>query len=156
MRILVVDDNTGHLQTARDQFPDDEITELDSYEQAIKALELVEGKPYFDLALFDLLMPAERYALGNRSMKFFGHEMPVGLVLVLLAALAGVPQVICITDASHHDHPMSAILDFIRPAYWKEGGQHYFRINDSKCFIGHAPMNGDGKDWREAYLELDS
>jgi CheY-like chemotaxis protein len=152
MKILVVDDNSGHLQTARDQFPDDDVLSRDSYEDAIKSLEI--GR--FDLALFDLLMPAERHALGSNGMKFFGHEMPVGLIMVLLAARAGIPKIVCITDTNHHDHPMSALLDFVTPSYWGMDGHRFFQINGSKVLIAHAPMNGDGKDWREAYEMFDA
>lgn len=148
MKILVVDDNLRHLEAAREQLGSQhDLVTLESYEDAIKLL-----KPDTDVEvlLSDLLMPAEPHALGPEGLKFLGHEIPIGLVLILRAAQAGVKWLAVITDANHHDHPMSAALDWIGPASWGTYGAKLFRVNESVALIAHAPFGPDGrKDWAQ-------
>lgn len=149
MKILVVDDTANHLASAVEQLGvDHEVAALDSYENAIAVLQPGCG---IDALLCDLLMPAEQYCLGPQGLKFLGHEMPIGFVLMLRAAQVGIPMIAVITDANHHCHPMSAALDWIGPAYWNSEGNKLMQINASTVLVAHAPMLEDGrKDWQKA------
>lgn len=149
-KVLVVDDDHRHLEAAREQLSDTyELNCLDSYEEAIKLLVRGHG---FHALLSDLLMPAEPYALGGKGAQFIGQAVPIGLILALRAALVGVPRIVVITDASHHDHPMSAALDWLNPSYVLSGGQKILYINDSCVLVAHAPLLDDGrKDWASAF-----
>lgn len=149
MRILVVDDKQEHLQAATSQLgPAHQVETRDEYTEAVALL--TEGAP-FDVLLSDLLMPAEPQTLGAEGLRFLGHEIPIGLVLAFRAAAVGVKYVAVITDANHHNHPMSAAIDWINPAYWRQDGTRLFVVNDTRVLIAHAPMTSDGcKNWAEA------
>lgn len=148
LRILVVDDNPRHLEAARDQLGDkNELVCLDNYEEAIARLRSSSStEKKFHILLSDLLMPAETPTLGSKGMKFLGHEMPIGLILALRASMADVDGIVVITDTNHHNHPMSAAIDWVR-------GIH--RIGNSWALYDHAPMTDDRrKDWRRALVRL--
>ncbi|HSX25084.1 MAG TPA: hypothetical protein VLG69_03915 [Candidatus Andersenbacteria bacterium] len=149
MKILIVDDNGAHRASAVEQFGDDhEVVAIDSYENAIALLKPNCG---FDALLSDLLMPAEPYCLGPAGLKFLGHEIPIGLVLMLRAARIGIPLICVITDANHHHHPMSAALDWIAPGYWRDDENALLQVNASRVLIAHAPLLSNGcKDWKKA------
>jgi len=146
LKVLVVDDSLKHLEAASEQLGGDHgLVTLESYEDAIK---LLEPGTDIQVLLSDLLMPAEPYCLGPQGLKFLGHEIPIGLVLAFRAAAAGVEWIAVITDANHHNHPMSAALDWVAPAYWHTEGTKFFRINAATVLIAHAPLGPDGrKDW---------
>jgi CheY-like chemotaxis protein len=148
MKILVVDDSQKHLAAAREQLVNEhELITLDAYEPAV---ELLKPGTDIEVLLSDLLMPAEPCTLGREGLKFLGHAIPIGLVLMLRAARASVKHVAVITDANHHNHPMSAALDWIAPAYWCGDEEALFRINNAAVLIAHAPMTPEGvKDWRQ-------
>lgn len=149
MRILVVDDKQEHLQAATSQLGSaHQVETRDEYTEAVALLK--EGAP-FDVLLSDLLMPAEPQTLGKEGLRFLGHEIPIGLVLAFRAAAVGVKHVAVITDANHHNHPMSAAIDWINPAYWNKNDAELFVVNNTRVLIAHAPMTADGrKNWAEA------
>jgi CheY-like chemotaxis protein len=153
LKILVVDDSVRHLQAATEQLGSDhDLVALESYEDAIKAL---EPGTEVQVLLSDLLMPAEPYCLGSQGLKFLGHEIPIGLVLALRAAQVGVQWIAVITDANHHNHPMSAALDWLGPQYWVSEVYRSLRINTSTVLISHAPLLADGrKDWARTLQAL--
>lgn len=154
MKVLVVDDKELHLQAAREQLVNHNLLTTDSYEEAIELL--AEGSD-IEVLLSDLLMPAEPYALGTEGLKYLGHEMPIGLVLALRAALVRVKMVAVITDANHHSHPMSAALDWIGSAYWASDKANVFNINGSRVLIAHAALDEHGrKNWQAALDVLTS
>lgn len=148
MKVLVVDDKVLHLQGAREQLVGHDLVTTDSYEEAIG---LLAEDTDLEVLLSDLLMPAEPYALGTEGLKYLGHEMPIGLVLALRAALVGVKMVAVITDANHHNHPMSAALDWITPAYWTSDKANVLNVNGSRVLIAHAGLDEHGrKNWQAA------
>lgn len=149
MRILVVDDKQEHLQAATSQLGSTHQVETrDEYTEAVALL--TEDAP-FDVLLSDLLMPAEPQTLGKEGLRFLGHEIPIGLVLAFRAAAVGVKHVAVITDANHHNHPMSAAIDWINPAYWRDEKNRVFQVNESRVLVAHAPLTEDGcKDWAKA------
>lgn len=144
MKILVVDDNPKHRKAAEVLAAEHEVTTLDSYEPAIK---LLQSGTDIDVLLSDLLMPAEEYALGGEGMNYLGHEIPIGFVLMLRAAQAGVKFAAVVTDTNHHCHPMSAAIDWINPAYWSGDGETCMQINNTKTMVAHAPLKDGVKDW---------
>lgn len=154
MRMLVVDDALKHRQSALEQFGSEhKINAVDSYETAIRVLD--ESTHALDVLLTDLLMPAEPYCLGPQGLKFLGHEIPIGFILMLKAAQVGVSEIVLITDMNHHSHPMSAAIDWIAPGYWNSNGNHIIQINQSRVLIAHAPILDDGrKDWKTALAIL--
>lgn len=99
--------------------------------------------PYWDAVLSDLLMPASRESMGNDGMKFIGQEMPVGLVLALLAAKNGAKYVAVVTATNHHDHPASAMLDRLGESYWRDKQEPNFVINGAQAMFVHAPFIAD-------------
>jgi CheY-like chemotaxis protein len=152
LRVLVVDDSRAHLAAAVEQLSaDHEVTTTDSYEEA---LEKIRAETY-DAVLSDLMMPAEPHALGTEGLKHLGHPVAIGFVVALCAARAGVQMVAVITDANHHNHPMSAALDFLGPANWHHGGTPPFQVNGARVIVAHAPLLLDGrKDWKTALAAL--
>jgi hypothetical protein len=148
MRILVVDDSLRHLEAARQSLADHELTLVDSYTAA--QILLQKGAP-FDAVLSDLMMPAEPQTLGPEGLKFLGHQIPIGFVVALLAARVGVKRIAVVTDANHHNHPMSAALDWIGSAYWDGKERPTFKVNGAAVLIAHAKLLPDGgKDWAAA------
>lgn len=153
MKILVIDDNPGHLQAAKEQLEKDhDLRTTDSYETAIELL--VPGTD-IQIVLSDLRMPAEPYCLGGKGLQFLGHPMAIGWILLFRAAAAGISRIAVITDTNHHEHPESAALDWICPPYWNTTQQPRFQVNDSTVLIAHAPLLPDGrKNWAEALQRL--
>ncbi|MGE5392626.1 MAG: hypothetical protein ACM3NH_02685 [Candidatus Saccharibacteria bacterium] len=139
MNILIIDDNPRHLAAAS-EFGEHSVVTADSYETAMEIL--AQGNT--DILLTDMLMPAEAFTLGEKGMLFFGHEMPIGFVLVLVAARNGVKYAIMATDTNHHDHPMSAGVDRICNYVYSIGGM--------KAWFTHAMLRPDGaKDWKRMF-----
>ncbi len=97
--------------------------------------------PSFDVVLSDLLMPASEMTMGQDGMKYVGQEMPVGFALSLMASLYGAKYVAVVTDANHHDHPASAMLDSFDSDNRVESGKPpRFVINGAKVGYYHSPM----------------
>ena len=154
-KILVCDDDQRHLDAAVEQLSrGHELTCVDSYEEAIG---LLKPSTNIEVLLSDLLMPAEPYALGPQGMKFLGTSIPIGLILALRAAKVGVPLIAVVTDANHHNHPMSAAVDWLNPAYWNDKVTGLLHIEGSRVLIAHALLLADGrKDWAKALSVLQS
>lgn len=151
-KILLCDDNHRHLAAGRAQLGENQVVALDSYEEAIEHLK--EGSD-IDVVLSDLMMPGEPRTLGPEGMKYIGQSIPIGFVLALRAAKVGVPLVAVVTDTNHHDHPMSAAIDWLNPAYWNGDQTTCFTIEASRVLIAHAPITEDGtKDWAKVLTAL--
>lgn len=142
MRILLVDDSPKHRRAgvADLELLGHEVVALADYTEAYR----LTGKEYFDVALLDLLMPAEGMTLGEEGMAFFGEPFPVGYPLAISLALSGIGLVAVATDTNHHNHPASAVMDWFRDSPFlvvqgKKRGLVRFL---------HAPIKEDGaKDW---------
>ena len=141
MNILVVDDNHQHLIATSSLSEKHHVTVTDSYERATEIINFGD----VDVLLTDLLMPAEAGKLGPTGMNYLGHEIPIGLVLAIRAAQTGIKYVAVVTDTNHHDHPMSAAVDWI--SYQDQKGQSHFFIEKTKTIVTHAPMKDGVKDW---------
>ncbi len=111
LNILVVDNSELNRASALFQFSEgNNVSVCETYKEAV---DLLKSKP-FDVALLDLLMPPESFTLsGTAFEKVVGSEFPAGIFTALVAARAGVKNIRIITDASHHDHPATALIDYI-------------------------------------------
>jgi CheY-like chemotaxis protein len=139
MKILLVDDNIRHRRAGIAQLTaaNHEVVAVCDYGEARQR---AKAEP-FDMALLDLLMPAETTTLGPAAIRdHAGREIGVGFPMILVMALERVPLIVVATDMNHHNHPMSAIVD------WFSG--ETLTICDSRVAIMHAPMQADGtKNW---------
>jgi CheY-like chemotaxis protein len=140
MKILLVDDTPRHRKAGRRQLEalGHDVTVLIDYSEAQKLVQ-VES---FDVALLDLLMPAESTTLGSKAIEeHVGREIAIGFPLALTMAMAGIPRVAVATDTNHHHHPMSAAVDWFY-------GEKKLVVNGAVVIIMHSPMDADGaKDW---------
>ena len=135
MRILIIEDKPCHIEAAKRQLAEHELTICASYDEAEKKF-TGSGHWYdkkaifpFDVVLTDLFLTPSPIGTitvvqngQNESdviseytpeaIKEFGNEVPYGLAFVLAAMRRGVPVAI-VSDLSHHSHPMSWALDLI-------------------------------------------
>ena len=141
MRILLVDDNVRHRRAGVQQLQaaGHEVVALNSYGEAHRRVR----QEQFDVALVDLLMPAEEMTLGEERLKHLGSQVGVGYALALYLPYVSVGAVVVATDTNHHNHPLSAIAD------WFSGKP--LTVNGKPVRITHAKLNEDGtKDWTHA------
>jgi CheY-like chemotaxis protein len=142
MTILLVDDSPEQRQRGIDQLEDShDITTLSSY---VEVVEAVQSGRSVDVALLDLLMPAEAEQPGGAGLKHLGSEFPAGFSLSVKLAVLGVPKVAVATDTSHHDHPASATIDWF--------GSPLF-VNGNTVLWIHAPTEDGLKDWQKEGLQ---
>ena len=146
MRILLVDDSLQHRRAGMIQLEalGHEVLACSGYGDARKAAEAER----FDAALIDLLMPAEATTLGTEArIEHVGREIAIGFPLAIELARLGLPKIAVATDTNHHNHPMSAVVD------WFEGKA--LTINGAVVRISHAVLVNDGaKDWAKALADL--
>jgi len=124
MNILIVDDNPTHRESASEQFVGSghDITVAATYEEAEALFRPVAGKfrTAFDAVLVDLMLPGPKGAARRETG--VGVEMPIGVILALIALQQEVKYIGVLTDTNHHDHPASSCLDFFgrSPFYHEE------------------------------------
>jgi len=149
MRILLVDDSPSHREAGINDLEalGHEVVALDSYETVLKTADLGER---FDVALLDLLMPAEAMMLGGDGLGHLGESFAIGYPLSAYLALKGVGLIAVATDTNHHSHPASAFMDWV--------ACEPLEINSARVLWMHAPMKEvDGKwekDWVKAFERL--
>lgn len=146
MKILLVDDSVRHRRAGKKQLEkiDHEVVAVSEYSEAHRLAE--EGR--FDIALLDLLMPAETTTLGpDARAEHVGREIAIGFPLLL--SLAGwIGKIAVATDMNHHNHPMSAAVDWF-------SGDRKLVVNCTTVLIMHAPMCEDGtKNWGKVLTRL--
>ena len=110
----------------------------------------IASEQSFDAALLDLLMPAEEMMLGTQAREeWLGREIAVGFPMILELSRLGIKKVAVATDTNHHNHPMSAIVDWF---YGKT-----LTVNGAKIIITHSPMCDDGtKNWGKVLASLEA
>lgn len=135
-RVLVIDDSEKQGTAARSQLAAlYRLTVVTTYMQGLQAM-----KQGFDVVLTDLMLPASEETLGTDVItKYVGQKMPLGFVLALLAAKAGVKRIGVVTDLNHHAHPISAALDHLTGV---------FTIEDAKMVFSNRGGGTEGKDWK--------
>lgn len=143
MKILVIDDDKKHLDSAVATLAGHDVTLCSSYDEAVGLLreralnkkgepcypgdEDATKIPYWDVVLCDLLMPVGERTHGQSQQRYVGEEMPFGWSLGLTAAMRGAKYVAVASDVNHHDHPGSAMLD--------ELNEHIFRMDGAKVLM---------------------
>lgn len=147
MKVLLVDDNVRHRRAGKKQLEalGYEVIAVSEYGEARRLAK--EGG--FDIALLDLLMPAETTTLGpDARAEHVGREIAIGFPLLLsLAGLVG--KIAVATDMNHHNHPMSAAVDWF-------SADRKLVVNGATVLIMHAPMCEDGtKNWGKVLARLD-
>ena len=144
MRILLVDDSVRHRRAGVEQLEalGHQVVALSSYVEAHRLAQ----KEQFDVALIDLLMPAEEMTLGPEGLRHLGSQIGVGYALALDLPYGNVGAVVVATDTNHHNHPLSAIVDWFH-------GKSLF-VNGKPVRIIHAPMKDGVKDWQTALNHL--
>lgn len=146
MRILLVDDTLQHRRAGISQLEalGHEVLACSGYGDARRAAKTER----FDAALIDLLMPAEATTLGTEArIEFVGREIAIGFPLAIELARLGIPKIAVATDTNHHNHPMSAAVD------WFDG--QALTINGAVVRIGHAHLLDDGaKNWAQVLSGL--
>lgn len=152
MKILIIEDTPKHQESARKQFRDENLELAQHYQEGLTAI-LASKEQLYDAVLTDLLMPKGGFeTMGPDGMKYVFDLLPYGFPLVLLAAKYGAKYVGLVTDVNHHDHPLSAAIDPISSAYWREedAAESLYKVNKSTVGIFHAPFLQDGsKDWKK-------
>jgi CheY-like chemotaxis protein len=146
MRVLLVDDSLKHRRAGIRQLEalGHEVVAFCDYGDARQAAK----DQRFDAALIDLLMPAEPTTLGPAASKeYVGREIAIGFPMSLELSSLGIKEVAVATDTNHHNHPMSAAVD------WFHGKA--LSVNGAKVLIMHCPMCEDGsKDWAKVLTLL--
>ncbi|MFA6383210.1 MAG: hypothetical protein WCX17_02205 [Parcubacteria group bacterium] len=147
-RILLVDDTKKHRKAGIAQLTalGHEVVAVSGYEDAVN--ELRKGEK-FDIALLDLLMPAEGMTLGGDGLKYLGQPIDIGFSLAMKLALEGIKEIAVVTDMGHHSHPASAIFD------WFLGKKLTICGSNVRCMHAHIIRdNDDVKDWAAALESL--
>lgn len=143
-RILILDDTEANRNSAAWQFGDTNVVEVfSSYRTAVEALR----QNRYDLVLLDLLMQPESFMLSDTAYaKVAGSEFSAGSIVALVASLSPATQVTVVTDASHHDHPATALLDYLwnQPITFANGSSLTFR---QAATVGMPDSPLTIKDW---------
>jgi CheY-like chemotaxis protein len=126
MRVLVIDDTAYNQASARATLQGHEVTVATGAEEGYKLI-----WQNWDVILTDLWMPVTKGEAsdvisddGSVVSKLFGtlyhpekdrpvDEIPAGLVFALRALLQGVKYVAIVTDSTHHDDRLVALLDLV-------------------------------------------
>lgn len=146
MHILLIDDSLKHRRSG--------VRDLEALGHTVvahcdygEARAQAKREP-FDVALIDLLMPAEPTTLGTEAIQeYVGREIAVGFPLVLELSLLGIPRIVVATDTNHHNHPMSAVVDWF--------GGRLQSVNGAMVKIIHCELSADGsKDWIRALATI--
>jgi CheY-like chemotaxis protein len=119
LKILVIDDNPVHRQSAHQTLEGHDLTVVGSYDEALKLMGCYfpgfqNNRQMFDAVLTDLMMPAGMGGSGGDGAQYIGQEMPIGLPLVLIAVLhSGAKYLAVVTDTNRHAHPVSWAIDML-------------------------------------------
>lgn len=146
MKVLVIEDSENHQDSARQTLGDEhDLTIMTSFDEAIDAMVAPYDKepeevlfPY-DAVLVDLKMPMSSNTLAPEAYQP-SKLVPYGFVLALKAAERGADYVAVVTDTNHHQGAMSAALDHLGDAYYREGFEPNFEINGATCMFVHTPF----------------
>lgn len=143
MKILLVDDTKKHREAGIADLTalGHDVVAFDNYESVLAMRP--EVLTAFDVALLDLLMPAEYCgALGGAGLEFLGQPFAIGYVLSVHLARSGIRHTAVATDMNHHHHPAASLMDTVNGP---------FLVNGNRILWTHAPMKDvEGirvKDW---------
>jgi len=96
----------------------------------------------FDTVLTDMMMPMSRSTLASGVYRY-QEQVPYGFIIALKAALCGAKFVAMVTDTNHHQGAMSAAIDHLGGAYYREMFKPNFVINGATVMFIHTPFVKD-------------
>jgi CheY-like chemotaxis protein len=143
LRILVVEDNPLHIESAKVLLAEHSVTVVSGFDQALDELERMP-----DVVLTDCMIPKG----GDRTMSPEGKRlaesqgpMPYGPIIALHAIQKGVKKVGIITSGNHHSDPFIFAFD----------GLNGFTAGDVKVVCTNRCENAKGaKDWAKLLKQL--
>ena len=164
MKILLIEDKQLHINAAKEQLKEHELTFCTSYDEAKEKLGSTNGNWYdsekefpFDVVLTDLFLPPSPIGVTNNkngainmkqeAFEKFG-EIPYGIIFALLSIRRNTPVVI-VTDSTHHSHPIIWALDMIQGS--KIGGINLTIVD---CAFVENEDDIRIKDWEFALQAL--
>jgi CheY-like chemotaxis protein len=141
-RILVIDDTSANLVSAKKSLTGHHLTVADGYSSAMALL----AEQEFDVVLTDLYMPMVSQTLSEKAFEL-GKLVPYGFILMYEAARRGAKFVAIVTDLGHHDDHFSAAFDHFQGVS--------LTIESAKTMMLHARLTEDGtKDWNRSLETL--
>ncbi len=168
MKVLVIEDKEIHCQAAIETLVGHEVTIVRSFDRAMEILTATAQSviPFpFEAVLTDMMMPMSQYTLDPRLFNY-KEQVAYGFIIALRATLCGAKFVAMVTDTNHHMGAMSAAIDHLSDAYYREEGfQPNFLINGAKVMFVHTPFIRDivagervyeRKDWGRVLADLTS
>ncbi|MFA5994390.1 MAG: hypothetical protein WC823_05525 [Parcubacteria group bacterium] len=144
MKILVIEDNELHRQSARETLAGHDITIVESFDEAMNIMNTRSGFN-FEVVLTDMMLPMGMKRTLTREAFKSSEQVPYGLIIALRAAISGAKFVAMVTDTNHHQGAMSAAIDFLSSAYYnyEEGFKPNFVINGAQVMFIHTPFCQD-------------
>jgi CheY-like chemotaxis protein len=142
-RILVVEDNNEHRVAAERQLRGHSVAIARNFDEAVRFLTTRK----FDVVLTDLLMvkgSLDTMGKVGRTMVF--TEMGYGFAVAWIAASRGVERIAVLSDANHHDHPMSYALDFF--------DDKPFTMGHARVIFSNHCLKDGVKDWAKFLKQL--
>lgn len=137
MRILVVEDKAPHRKSAEETLAGHEVTIVDSFDKAMEILP--KDSAPFEAVLTDMMMPMSRKTLAPGVFNP-SEQVPYGFIIALKATLCGAKFVAMVTDTNHHEGAMSAAIDHLGQAYYRDGFKPNFVVNGAKVMFVHTPF----------------
>ena len=140
MKILVVDDSRENLMQAEKQLgAEHELHTVSTFSAAKAMLE----KESFDMVMTDVFMPGEPEGQGREGDQFVGKQIPVGLVVAILALKHNVRHICIVSDTNHHSHPLAWAMDSLVCTC----GENIFAFTGYICPIVQVEEGKWIKDW---------
>ena len=93
----------------------------------------------FEAVLTDMMMPMSKGGLVPRVFDPI-EQVPYGFILALKAALCGAKYVAMVTDTNHHEGAMSAAIDYLGGAYYRDSFKPNFVVNGARVMFVHTPF----------------
>lgn len=143
MKILVFEDTEKHIEAAKEQLKDHDLTIVSSWKEFIgypdhtydyhgalnyefieEPEKFLEHLGRFDVALLDVNVP------GILDINNSEPEAAIGPIALIKALEAGVPYIALITDKDHHDDAVSNSFDL-----WLRYRGEPFMIGSSKLLL---------------------
>lgn len=93
----------------------------------------------FEVVLTDMMMPMSRKTIAPGVFNS-GEQVPYGFIIALKATLCGAKFVAMVTDTNHHEGAMSAALDHLGEAYYRDGFKPNFVVNGARIMFVHTPF----------------
>jgi CheY-like chemotaxis protein len=148
MKILIVEDNPIHLEVAKMQLKDHELVIFKSFTEFLKktasiVIERKFNEPTIDISDFEVVL-TDLY-LPSSNDHLVETEAATGFVVAMAAIRAGVKMVGIVTDANHHEDPISKGFDM----FFDSGS--IFSVGEAKIMLtNNSIIDGEPriKNWK--------